>query len=492
MGEIAVGSKEESNQVTETTDKNLLIFGMGYSASHFARRMLAKGWSVTGTSRSEAGCAAVAALGATPCHFDGNEAAISDDLKSAIANASHILVSAGPNEQGDPVLGRCGDVLKKADQIGWIGYLSTVGVYGDHDGAWVDETSECRPVTKRNVWRLEAEKTWAEFGDETNKRTQVFRLGGIYGPGSNTLEKLKAGKSRRINKPGQVFSRIHIEDIAATIEAAIERPCEHTIFNVVDNEPAPPQDVIAYGAELLGMDIPPLIHIDDADLTPMARSFYGQNKHVSNARLRQDLGLTLTYPTYREGLRALVGSVKGPEAMATRYRLEGRSFNFSPFGGPIDAPEENKLFFQNLGLAVAAWARMEHTLTILTLHINKEASSKELYDKNPVLVFKKLAELLETWLNKHPEYEDFQLDHNFFEKLRELSDVRNDIIHGSIESINHDDHIVVVSRIKRKGKDVWEPYKITYSLKAFESLLELADLANKQFNVIFENVLKEK
>ena len=291
-------------------EKNLLIFGMGYSASHFARRMLKKGWSVAGTSRSDEARASVEALGAKPLHFDGNENALSDDLKTAISKASHVLVSAGPNEYGDPVLRRCGDVLKKADQIGWIGYLSTVGVYGDHDGAWVDETAECRPVSKRNVWRLEAEKAWAEFGDETDKRTLVFRLGGIYGPGSNTLEKLKAGKPRRINKPGQVFSRIHIEDIAATLEAAIERPPAHQIFNVVDNEPAPPQDVIAYGAELLGMEVPPLIHIDDADMTDMARSFYGQNKHVSNARLREDLGLTLTYPTYREGLEALVETVE--------------------------------------------------------------------------------------------------------------------------------------------------------------------------------------
>ena len=291
------------------TDKNLLIFGMGFSASHFARRMLAKGWSVTGTSRSDAGCTRIAEMHTEAVQFDGVDETITDELKSAIANASHILVSAGPNDAGDPVLNRCSDALENAPGLNWLGYLSTVGVYGNHMGAWVTEESECKPVSKRSVMRVAAENAWAEFGNKTDKPVQIFRLGGIYGPGSNPLEKLKNGKSRRINKPGQVFSRIHIEDIAGALDAAINNACAHQIFNVVDNEPAPPQDVIAYGAELLGIEVPPLVDFDDADMTPMARSFYGENKRVSNARLRDELGLILTYPTYREGLRALVGSV---------------------------------------------------------------------------------------------------------------------------------------------------------------------------------------
>jgi len=295
---------------TETTNKNLLIFGMGFSASHFARRMIAKEWSVSGTSRSDEGREKIADLGATPCHFDGDDEALSDDLKSAIANATHILISAGPNEAGDPVLNRCRSALEGAPNVSWIGYLSTVGVYGNHDGAWVDETTECRPVSKRSVLRVAAENAWVKYGEKTGTKVQVFRLGGIYGPGSNPLEKLKAGKSRRIDKQGQVFSRIHVEDIARGLDAAIKKPSEYSVFNVVDNEPAPPQDVIKYGAELLGMDVPPLVPFEDADMTPMARSFYGENKRVSNTRLRIDLGVTLAYSTYREGLEALVETVE--------------------------------------------------------------------------------------------------------------------------------------------------------------------------------------
>lgn len=292
-----------------TSENNLLIFGMGYSARVFAKRMIDRGWRVSGTARSRSGRAKIADLDATALHFDSDEAAISDALKSAIAAASHVLISAGPDATGDPVLKRARDALAVSDNIRWIGYLSTVGVYGDHDGAWVDETSECRPVSKRSLYRVKAEREWLEFAQETDKKIQLFRLGGIYGPGSNPLEKLRAGRSRRIDKPGQVFSRIHVEDIANTLEAAVTRKSDHVVFNVVDNEPAPPQDVIAYGAKLLGMEPPPLVAFDDADMTDMARSFYGENKRVSNARLREDLRVTLSYPTYREGLKALVGTV---------------------------------------------------------------------------------------------------------------------------------------------------------------------------------------
>ncbi len=292
------------------TDENkLLIFGMGYSAGFFAKRMIDRGWRVTGTTRSDRGRERIAALGAGACHFDGTETNLSDDLKSAITEATHVLVSAGPDEFGDPVLKRAWSELGQAANLRWIGYLSTVGVYGDHDGAWVNETTACRPVSKRSIFRVAAENAWMKFARATGKPVQIFRLGGIYGPGSNPLEKLKAGKSRRIEKPGQVFSRIHVEDIANALEAAIGRKTDHEIFNVVDNEPAPPQDVIAYGAKLLGMEAPPLINIDEAEMTPMARSFYGENKRVSNARLREDLNVTLTYPTYREGLKALVETV---------------------------------------------------------------------------------------------------------------------------------------------------------------------------------------
>lgn len=237
-----------------------------------------------------------------PFAGDRREEQVAERLQSA----THILVSVPPGENGDPVLENHRNDLRDAPNIEWFGYLSTVGVYGDHDGAWVDETTNPAPVSKRSQRRVEAEQAWRELATEAGTPLGVFRLSGIYGPGRNALVNLRRGRARRVIKPGQVFNRIHLGDIASSVVASIARPRMDAIYNVTDDEPAPPQDVIAHAAELLGMEKLPDIPFEDADLSPMGRSFYGENKRVSNALIKNELGIALSYPSYREGLAALL------------------------------------------------------------------------------------------------------------------------------------------------------------------------------------------
>lgn len=282
----------------------LLAIGLGYSAKEIALRLKQDGWRIIGTARSENSLRAIQAMGCDAVPFEGEAA--SSALAEAMNEATHLLVSAAPGENGDPVL-RChsGD-LAKAPYLKWIGYLSTIGVYGDHEGAWVDESTEPRPASQRSIWRLAAEDAWRAFADGRSIALQIFRLAGIYGPGRNQFEKLRAGREKRIYKPGQVFNRIHVADIASTVIAGIEAGSSATgVFNVTDDEPAPPQDVIAYAAGLLGMEPPPLVDWNEADMSPMARSFYSENKRVRNERIKRELGMTLSFPTYREGLKTL-------------------------------------------------------------------------------------------------------------------------------------------------------------------------------------------
>jgi nucleoside-diphosphate-sugar epimerase len=285
----------------------LLCIGLGYTAHVFAARLAAEGWRIIGTAQTADGSARIAALGYDAIVFDGK--APSDPLRTALAAATHVLVSAPPDASGDPLLRHHADDLSQTLQ--WIGYLSTVGVYGDHAGAWVDETTTPKPVSVRSRWRLAAEQAWLDLAERTGIRIEIFRLAGVYGPGRGPLEAVRKGTARAIVKPGQVFNRIHVEDIANALAAAIARPTGHVIYNVTDDEPAPPKDVLAHAARLLGLPAPPSIDFATADLTPMARSFYSECKRVSNARLKQALGATLAYPTYRDGLAhdaALLGA----------------------------------------------------------------------------------------------------------------------------------------------------------------------------------------
>ena len=284
----------------------LVIVGLGYSAGFFARAALAKGWQVTGTVRTAEKAARLSTDGIPTLVFEGF--AVSRRLAVAIAEADAVLVSTQPDENGDPALACLSDQLAAAPNLRWIGYLSTIGVYGDHGGAWIDETETCRPTSDRSRQRLAIDEAWLAFGERTGKPVQIFRLSGIYGPGRNAIVNLKAGTARRLVKPGQVFNRIHAQDIAGVLMASLEQPRNGAIYNVTDDEPAPAQDVVSFAAELIGVEPPPEIPFDAATLSPMAASFYGENKRVSNALVKRELGYAFRYPTYREALKALVAS----------------------------------------------------------------------------------------------------------------------------------------------------------------------------------------
>ncbi|MCZ4354364.1 SDR family oxidoreductase [Roseovarius aestuarii] len=278
--------------------KTLLSFGHGYSARALSSRLLPDGWRIIGTTRSADKAAALTATGVTPLIWPD------DDPTAALQTATHLLISAGPDSGGDPVLASLRDQITDiAPRLEWVGYLSTTGVYGDHQGGWVAETTALTPTTKRGQLRVEAETAWQSI---TGLPLHIFRLAGIYGPGRGPFAKVRAGTARRIIKDGQVFSRIHVEDIAQVLAASIERPNPGAVYNLCDDDPAPPQDVIAFAADLLGVPLPPAVTYDEADMTPMARSFYAESKRVRNDRIKDELGVTLRYPTYRAGLSAML------------------------------------------------------------------------------------------------------------------------------------------------------------------------------------------
>jgi nucleoside-diphosphate-sugar epimerase len=280
---------------------SLLIFGMGYTA-----RALLDAWpadwprDVTVTTRSREKARALARKGLTARIFPG------DDVSADLARARRILITAGPEQGHDPVLARLRDEFAHAAHPDWVGYLSTTGVYGDRGGAWVDEDTPLRPTSARGEARVTAEEEWRALHRDHGLPVHVFRLAGIYGPGRSAFDRLRDGTARRILKPGQVFSRVHVEDIAQVLLASMRRPDPGAVYNVCDDEPAPPQDVIAHAAELLGVPVPPDMPFEAADLGPMARSFYADNKRVRNDRIKSDLGVRLRYPDYRAGLAGIL------------------------------------------------------------------------------------------------------------------------------------------------------------------------------------------
>lgn len=273
-----------------------LCFGLGYTAQRLAAQLLKKGLNVAGTSRDPA---KRRFPGIHVFPFDRNTPLPSE----AFSGVTHVLTSIVPDEKGDPVLDLHRHDLKNCG-MEWSGYLGTTAVYGDRQGGWVDEETRTSPGLARAQRRDLAEKNWLESGLPVH----IFRLAGIYGPGRNPLENLKNGTARRIVKEGQVFSRIHVDDIVQTLLASIRRPNPGSIYNVCDDEPAPPQDVVSHAAELLGLAPPPEQPYETADLSPMARTFYMDNRRVSNARIKEELGVKLIHPTYREGLQSLLGS----------------------------------------------------------------------------------------------------------------------------------------------------------------------------------------
>lgn len=273
----------------------LLSLGHGYSARALARRLVPQGWRVIGTTRSAAKADAFRAEGVEPLIWPG-------DLGPALAAATHILVSAAPEAGGDPFLQAVPGIA--AAKVVWVGYLSTTGVYGDHQGGWVDETTPLTPISDRGRQRVLAEGQWLD----TRLPVHVFRLAGIYGPGRGPFEKVRDGTARRIIKPGQVFSRIHVDDIAQVLEASIRQPNPGAAYNVCDDNPAPPEEVLSHAARLLGLPDPPAVPFEAVEptMSPMARGFYQESKRVRNARIKGELGVRLLFPDYPAGLAALL------------------------------------------------------------------------------------------------------------------------------------------------------------------------------------------
>jgi nucleoside-diphosphate-sugar epimerase len=286
----------------------LFCFGLGYTADILTRRLATRGWAVRGTTRSPDKLAALEREGVRVFPFS-RERPLADPSR-ALEGVTHVLTSIAPDDAGDPVLDLHGPDLRALPTLAWAGYLGTTAVYGDRQGAWVDEDTPIEPTLARADRRARAEAAWLASGLPVH----VFRLAGIYGPGRNPLVNLEDGTARRIVKPGQVFSRVHVEDIATVLEASIARPRPGAIYNVCDDEPAPPQDVVAHAAALLGVEPPPLQDYATADLSPMARTFYRDNRRVRNDRIKQELGVRLAYPSYREGLAALLAQRDGAPA----------------------------------------------------------------------------------------------------------------------------------------------------------------------------------
>ena len=323
----------------------LVVFGLGYSAAAFAHRVSGRCSDIVGTRRSPSpggGGSTAKPAGWGENHVATNERLITMEtgfhptpdlrsdppppgegvsprlrpfpgdeaqLEADIAEADAILVSIPPDPAlpapHDPVLAAFGEAIRKAPRLKWLGYLSTIGVYGDHGGAWIDETTVPAPVSRRTCARLATERAWLALADD-GLPVHVFRIAGIYGPGRSAFDKLAAGTAKRIVKPGQVFNRIHVDDIAAVLEASLDRPRPGAVYNVTDDEPAPPQDVIVEAARLAGLPLPPEIPYEEAALSPMAASFWGETKRVSNRLIREELGVRLAAPTYREGLRSIL------------------------------------------------------------------------------------------------------------------------------------------------------------------------------------------
>jgi nucleoside-diphosphate-sugar epimerase len=282
----------------EFTMNHLLCFGFGFSAQAFAARLDKREWKISATSRDPEGIAEVNTQGFRGFLFDG---------KLQIApDVTHLLISAPPSENGDPVLNLFEEQLRKlSKQLQWVGYLSTTGVYGDRGGDWVDEDSPLEPNTARGHRRLDAERSWLKLHSDYGLPVHLLRLAGIYGPGRNQLLTVLNGSAKRIIKPGQIFSRIHVDDIAGVLAASCAKPNPGRAYNVCDDEPCPPQEVVEFSANLLGLPVPPEIPYEQAKLSPMAKSFYADSKRVSNKRMKNELGYKLLYPNYREGLRAL-------------------------------------------------------------------------------------------------------------------------------------------------------------------------------------------
>jgi nucleoside-diphosphate-sugar epimerase len=289
--------------------RHLFCFGIGYTARALARRLATAGWIVGGTCRTLDKAAALKEAGFTAELFDRNRPL----PRQALEAVTHLLVSVPPDAAGDPVVALHGEDIAEIGRLHWLGYLSTTGVYGDRAGGWVDETAALSPSGERGRRRVAAEAGWFDLWRRRAVPVHIFRLAGIYGPGRSPFEALRAGTAKRIDKPDQVFSRVHVADLAHVLAASIGRPRPGAVYNVCDDEPAAPEAVVAHAAALLGLPVPPLVSLEAAGLSTMARSFYDDNKRVSNRLIKNELGVTLRYPHYRAGLAAILADETCPE-----------------------------------------------------------------------------------------------------------------------------------------------------------------------------------
>ncbi len=280
----------------------LFCFGLGFSSQGLAKRLLPHGWEVSGTVRGEQEESIAKNISVYP--FDGSNS--TPEISEVISRATHLLITIPPQASGDVVLQNFSEEISRARHLQWIGYISSTGVYGDTQGEWVDESSPLLASADRNRQRIEVESAWLKLGKVHGLPVMIFRCVGIYGPGRNLLVSVRQGRARRIDKSGLVFSRIHSEDLAQTLEASMKKPQSGEIYNVSDDCPSPPAEAVEYACGLLGVEPPPLIPFEEADLSPTARGFYITNKRVSNKKIKQELGVTLRYPDYRSGLKELL------------------------------------------------------------------------------------------------------------------------------------------------------------------------------------------
>lgn len=303
-----------------TDQKKLFCFGYGYSCDYLGHALLQEGgWSVSGTTRDSTKRERLKKRGIEAHIFDYEHPLV--DPSYILEGTTHLLISVPPGDQGDPAFVAHAQDLLKIPTLEWVGYLSTTGVYGDRDGEWVDENSELRPSSKRGSRRVKAEEQWLSINDAQKFPVHIFRLAGIYGPGRSALDTIRAGSARRIDKPGHAFSRVHVEDIVGVLQASMAAPHAGRAYNVCDDVAAASHEVISHACGLLKRAEPPLIPFDQADMSPMARSFYNDNKRVRNDRMKEELGFTLKYKDYKEGLRGCLE--------AEEYALQ--LFKKSPF-----------------------------------------------------------------------------------------------------------------------------------------------------------------
>ncbi len=296
----------------------LFCFGLGFTGQALATVLRAEGWTVAGTVRDAARAAALTGAGIDTHAFDRDRPLT--DPAAALAGTTHLLASVPPDgvaaPSGDPVLDRHGADIAALAGLAWVGYLSTTGVYGDRAGGTVDEDAPLKPSGERGRRRVAAEQGWLDLWRRHGVPVHVFRLSGIYGPGRSALDQVRRGTARRIDKPGQIFNRIHVDDIAAVLRASMARPRPGAVYNVADDDPAPSPDVIAHACDLLGLAPPPLVPFDAAELSPMARSFYADSKRVDNTRIKAELGVTLRHPSYRDGLAAQLAAEQAAKQAA--------------------------------------------------------------------------------------------------------------------------------------------------------------------------------